>query len=152
MGEDRWSIDKREKVAYLQWPVKEIPFFFLRFVFFFRFLVTTGPRPGGSGQPARPFPGKTSPAVLERRGHRGEDGWVGGHGQAFRRSRNRDGASCSDRDAPTRLHGTANRNGWSGVFLKDHGGALRVGLALDSADGLRFVIQNEAERPIVSPP
>jgi hypothetical protein len=45
-----------------------------------------------------------------------------------------------------------HRNGWSGCFLKDHGGAIRVGMALDSADGPRFVIQDEAERPIVSLP
>src|SRR5262249_10489056 len=30
-----------------------------------------------------------------------------------------------------------HRNGWSGCFLKDHGGALPVGLALDAADGRR---------------
>jgi hypothetical protein len=45
-----------------------------------------------------------------------------------------------------------HRNGWSGCFLKDHGGALRVGMALDAADGPRFVLQDEAERPIASLP
>jgi hypothetical protein len=45
-----------------------------------------------------------------------------------------------------------HRNGWSGCWLKDHGGAIRVGMALDPADGPRFVIQDDAERPIVSLP
>jgi hypothetical protein len=45
-----------------------------------------------------------------------------------------------------------HRNGWSGCFLKDHGGAIRVGMALDSADGPRLVIQDEAERPLLSLP
>src|SRR5262249_32727984 len=43
-------------------------------------------------------------------------------------------------------------NGGSGCFRRAHGGAIRVGLALDAADGPRFVIQDEAERPIVSLP
>jgi hypothetical protein len=45
-----------------------------------------------------------------------------------------------------------NRNGWSGCWLKDHEGALRVGMALDAVEGPRFVIQDEAERPLVSLP
>jgi hypothetical protein len=49
---------------------------------------------------------------------------------------------------PDRLH----RKGWSGCFLKDRRDAIRVGLALDSVDGPRFVIQDEAERPLVSLP
>jgi hypothetical protein len=44
-----------------------------------------------------------------------------------------------------------HRNGWSGCFLKDHGGAIRVGMALDASGG-RFVIQDEAERPLLSLP
>jgi hypothetical protein len=42
-----------------------------------------------------------------------------------------------------------HRNGWSGCCLKDHGGAIRVGMALDAGGG-RFVIQDEAERPLLS--
>jgi hypothetical protein len=43
-----------------------------------------------------------------------------------------------------------HRNGWSGCWLKDHEGALRIGMALDAVEGPRFVIQDEAERPLVS--
>jgi hypothetical protein len=61
------------------------------------------------------------------------------------------GLGLFDPDGKPRVAVT-HRNGWSGCFLKDHGGAIRVGMALDSADGPRFVIQDEAERPIVSLP
>src|SRR5262249_54375734 len=55
------------------------------------------------------------------------------------------GLGLFDRDGKPRAALT-HRTGWSGCFLKDHGGALRVGLALDSAAGPRFVIQDDAER------
>ena len=61
------------------------------------------------------------------------------------------GLGLFDRDGKPRAALT-HRNGWSGCFLKDHGGALRAGLALDPAAGPRFVIQDEAERPLVSLP
>jgi hypothetical protein len=61
------------------------------------------------------------------------------------------GLGLFDRDGKPRVAVT-HRNGWSGCWLKDRGGALRVGMALDSADGPRFVVQDEAERPIVSLP
>jgi hypothetical protein len=61
------------------------------------------------------------------------------------------GLGLFDRDGRPRAALT-HRNGWSGCFLKDHGGAIRVGMALDAADGPRFVVQDEAERPIVSLP
>jgi hypothetical protein len=38
-----------------------------------------------------------------------------------------------------------HRNGWSGCFLKDRGGAIRAGMALD-AGGPRLVLQDEQER------
>jgi len=61
------------------------------------------------------------------------------------------GLGLFDRDGKPRAALT-HRNGWSGCFLKDHGGAIRVGMALDAVAGPRFVIQDEAERPIVSLP
>jgi hypothetical protein len=61
------------------------------------------------------------------------------------------GLGLFDRDGKPRAALT-HRNGWSGCFLKDRGGAIRVGLALDAADGPRFVVQDEAERPLVSLP
>jgi hypothetical protein len=60
------------------------------------------------------------------------------------------GLGLFDPDGKPRVAVT-HRNGWSGCFLKDRGGALRVGMALD-ADGGRFVIQDEAERPLLSLP
>src|SRR5262245_8281104 len=42
-------------------------------------------------------------------------------------------------------------NGWTGFWLKDHDGAIRAGMALD-AGGPRLVVQDEAERHLVSLP
>src|SRR5262249_41365031 len=56
-----------------------------------------------------------------------------------------------DRDGKPRAAFT-HRNGWSGYFLKDHGSAIRVGMALDAVEGPRFVVQDEAERPLMSLP
>jgi hypothetical protein len=61
------------------------------------------------------------------------------------------GLGLFDPDGKPRVAVT-HRNGWSGVWLKDRGGAIRVGMSLDSADGPRFVVQDEAGRPIVSLP
>ena len=61
------------------------------------------------------------------------------------------GLGLFDRDGKPPVALT-HRNGWSECFLKDHGGAIRVGMALDAVDGPRFVVQDEAERPIVSLP
>jgi hypothetical protein len=61
------------------------------------------------------------------------------------------GLGLFDREGKPRAALT-HGNGRSGCFLRDHGGALRAGLALDAADGPRFVIQDETERPIVSLP
>jgi hypothetical protein len=44
-----------------------------------------------------------------------------------------------------------HRNGWSGIWLKDRGGAVRVGMALD-ARGPRLVVQDEQERLLFSQP
>jgi hypothetical protein len=44
-----------------------------------------------------------------------------------------------------------HRNGWSGCFLKDHGGAIRVGMALD-AGSPRLVVQDEQERVLFGQP
>jgi hypothetical protein len=60
------------------------------------------------------------------------------------------GLDLFDPDGKPRVAVT-HRNGWSGCWLKDRGGALRVGMALDAGGG-RFVIQDEAERPLLSLP
>ena len=44
-----------------------------------------------------------------------------------------------------------HRNGWSGVWLKDRGGSIRVGMALD-AGGPRLVVQDEQERVLFGQP
>jgi hypothetical protein len=44
-----------------------------------------------------------------------------------------------------------HRNGWSGCFLKDRGGAIRAGMALD-AGGPRLVVQDEQERVLFGQP
>ena len=44
-----------------------------------------------------------------------------------------------------------HRNGWSGMFLKDRGDAIRVGMALDSG-GPHFVVQDEKERVLFGQP
>jgi hypothetical protein len=44
-----------------------------------------------------------------------------------------------------------HRNGWSGVWLKDRGGAIRAGMALD-AGGPRLVVQDEQERVLFRQP
>jgi hypothetical protein len=61
------------------------------------------------------------------------------------------GMGLFDPDGKPRVAVT-HRNGWSGVWLKDRGGAIRVGMALDAVEGPRFVVQDAAERPIVSLP
>src|SRR5262249_10682634 len=90
------------------------------------------------------FRSKYNPGVLLY----DETGALGGHMDA---SDELSGLALLDRDGKPRAALT-NRNGWSGCFLKDHGGTIRVGRALDAADGPRFVIQDEAERPFVSLP
>ena len=44
-----------------------------------------------------------------------------------------------------------HRNGWSGCFRKDRGGAIRAGMALD-AGGPRLVVQDEQERVLFGQP
>jgi hypothetical protein len=60
------------------------------------------------------------------------------------------GLGLFDPDGKPRVAVT-HRNGWSGCWLKDRGSAIRVGMALDAGGG-RFVIQDDAERPLVSLP
>jgi hypothetical protein len=38
------------------------------------------------------------------------------------------------------------------ISHRGHGGAIRMGMALDAVEGPRFVVQDEAERPVVSMP
>jgi hypothetical protein len=44
-----------------------------------------------------------------------------------------------------------HRNGWSGMWLKDRGGAIRAGMALDVSGG-SVVVQDENEKPLRSLP
>jgi hypothetical protein len=60
------------------------------------------------------------------------------------------GLGLFDPDGKPRVALT-HRNGWSGCWLKDRGGAIRTGMALDAGGG-RFVVQDEAERPLLSLP
>jgi hypothetical protein len=60
------------------------------------------------------------------------------------------GLGLYDPDGKPRVALT-HRNGWSGVWLKDRGGAIRVGMALDAGVG-RIVVQDEKERPLLSLP
>jgi hypothetical protein len=58
------------------------------------------------------------------------------------------GLGLFDPDGKPRVALT-HRNGWSGCWLKDRGGAIRAGMALDAGGG-RFVIQDEAEPPLLT--
>ena len=60
------------------------------------------------------------------------------------------GLGLFDPDGKPRVAVT-HRNGWSGCFLKDRAGALRVGIALD-AGGPRLVVQDEQERVLFGQP
>jgi hypothetical protein len=60
------------------------------------------------------------------------------------------GLGLFDSDGKPRATFT-HRNGWSGCFLKDRGGAIRVGMALD-AGGPRLVVQDEQERVLFGQP
>jgi hypothetical protein len=60
------------------------------------------------------------------------------------------GLGLFDPDGKPRVALT-HRNGWSGCWLKDRGGAIRVGMALD-AGGPRLVVQDEQERLLFSQP
>jgi hypothetical protein len=61
------------------------------------------------------------------------------------------GLGLYDPDGKPRVALT-HRNGWSGAWLKDRGGAIRAGMALDSADGPRLVVQDEKERLLFNQP
>jgi hypothetical protein len=54
------------------------------------------------------------------------------------------GLGLFDPDGKPRVAVT-HRKGWSGVFLKDRGGAVRAGMSLD-ARGPQLVVQDEKER------
>jgi hypothetical protein len=60
------------------------------------------------------------------------------------------GLGLFDPDGKPRVALT-HRNGWSGVWLKDRGGAIRAGMALD-AGGPRLVVQDEQVRVLFGQP
>jgi hypothetical protein len=60
------------------------------------------------------------------------------------------GLGLFDPDGKPRVALT-HRNGWSGCWLKDRGGAIRAGMALDAA-GPRLVVQDEQERVLFGQP
>jgi hypothetical protein len=76
-----------------------------------------------------------------------EKGSLGGHRYA---SEELSGLGLYDPDGKPRVAVT-HRNGWSGVWLKDRGNAIRVGMALD-AGGPRLVVQDEQERVLFGQP
>jgi hypothetical protein len=76
-----------------------------------------------------------------------EKGAVRGHLYA---SEELSGLGLFDPDGKPR-EALTHRNGWSGVWLKDRGGVIRVGMALD-AGGPRLVVQDEQERVLFGQP
>jgi hypothetical protein len=60
------------------------------------------------------------------------------------------GLGLFDPDGKPRVALT-HRNGWSGVWLKDRGGAIRAGMYLD-AGGPRLVAQDQDERVLFGQP
>jgi hypothetical protein len=89
------------------------------------------------------FRSKYNPGVLLY----DETGAMRGHLYA---SHELSGLGLFDPDGKPRVALT-HRNGWSGVWLKDRGDAIRVGMALD-AEGPRLVIQDEQERVLFGQP
>jgi hypothetical protein len=117
-------------------------------------LFPVGPPPGAgvprrSGRPiARRKPDTFRPKYNPGVFLSDETGALPGHLYA---SAELSGLGLFDPDGKPRVAVT-HRNGWPGVFLKDRGGANRAGMSLDAIEGPRFIIQDEAERPLVSLP